>query len=170
MLSSRFLRFAIAMPPSRTPEITRGLLQGRPLQLPMGWGVCSKVDHRVGELLSNSVYKISPWRFRTVFLLTKSAYKIRLARSGSWEWGMGCQLLARTFPCRNCRGLSCSGPLATPKKSQRLPRQDKAMLHCDLRVRWKVASDLRFWAATLSPKPLLSVGFLAIWLRQRGNR
>ena len=45
------------------------------------------------------------------------------------------------------------------------------MLHCDLRVRWKVASDscdfeLRF----LSPKPLHSAGFLAIWLRERGNR
>ena len=29
----------------------------------------------------------------------------------------------------------------------RFPRQEKAMLHCDLRVRWKVASDLRFRAA-----------------------
>ena len=26
------------------------------------------------------------------------------------------------------------------------------MLHCDLRVRWKVASDLRFRAATSEPK------------------
>ena len=26
-------------------------------------------------------------------------------------------------------------------------RREKAMLHCDLRVRWKVASDLRFRAA-----------------------
>ena len=45
------------------------------------------------------------------------------------------------------------------------------MLHCDLRVRWKVASDLRFRAAISEPKtgPLLCVGFLAIWLRQRRN-
>ena len=43
------------------------------------------------------------------------------------------------------------------------------MLHCDLRVRWKVASDLRFRAAISEPKPLPSAGFLAIWLRQRGN-
>ena len=34
----------------------------------------------------------------------------------------------------------------------RFPRQEKAMLHCDLRVRWKVASDLRFWAAISEPK------------------
>ena len=26
------------------------------------------------------------------------------------------------------------------------------MLHCDSRVRWKVASDLRFWAAICEPK------------------
>ena len=39
-----------------------------------------------------------------------------------------------------------------PQKSQRFPREDKAMLHCDLRVRWKVASDLRFRAAISEPK------------------
>ena len=48
-------------------------------------------------------------------------------------------------------------------------KQEKAMLHCDLRVRWKVASDLRFRAAISGPEPLFSAGFLAIWLRQRGN-
>ena len=42
--------------------------------------------------------------------------------------------------------------------------------HCDLRVRWKVASDVRFRVAISGSKPLLSAGFLAIWLRQRGNR
>ena len=58
-----------------------------------------------------------------------------------------------------------------PQKSQRFPRQEKAMLHCDLRVRWKVASDLRFGLIYfLGPKPLLSAGFLAIWLGQGGNR
>ena len=39
-----------------------------------------------------------------------------------------------------------------PQKLQRFPRQEKAMLHCDLRVRWKVASDLRFQAAISEPK------------------
>ena len=39
-----------------------------------------------------------------------------------------------------------------PQKSQRFPRQEKAMLHSDLRVRWKVASDLRFRAAISEPK------------------
>ena len=39
-----------------------------------------------------------------------------------------------------------------PQKSQRFPRREKAMLHCDLRVRWKVASDLRFRAAISEPK------------------
>ena len=39
-----------------------------------------------------------------------------------------------------------------PQKSQRFPRQDKAILHCDLRVRWKVASGLRFRAAISEPE------------------
>ena len=42
-------------------------------------------------------------------------------------------------------------PSRTPEIA-RFPRQDKAMLHCDLRVRWKVASDLRFRAAISEPK------------------
>ena len=45
----------------------------------------------------------------------------------------------------------CDAP-REPQKSQRFPRQEKAMLHCDLRVRWKVASDLRFRAAMSEPK------------------
>ena len=42
-------------------------------------------------------------------------------------------------------------PSQTPEIA-RFPRQEKAMLHCDLRVRWKVASDLRFRAAISEPK------------------
>ena len=56
--------------------------------------------------------------------------------------GYACTLYAPHFPFPNHRG---------PKKSQRFPRQEKAMLHCDLRVRWKVASDLRFRAAISEP-------------------
>ena len=58
-------------------------------------------------------------------------------------------------------------PSRTPEIA-RFPRQEKAALHCDLRVRWKVASDLRFRAAISEPKTPSSAGFLAIWLRQRG--
>ena len=39
-----------------------------------------------------------------------------------------------------------------PQKLHRFPRQEKAMLHCDLRMRCKVASDLRFRAAMSEPK------------------
>ena len=34
-----------------------------------------------------------------------------------------------------------------PQKSERFPSREKAMLHCDLRVRCKVAGGLRFRAA-----------------------
>ena len=43
-------------------------------------------------------------------------------------------------------------PIADPRNRCDFGRQDKAMLHCDLRVRWKIASDLRFRAAISEPK------------------
>ena len=50
----------------------------------------------------------------------------------------------------------CSDVRCGHQKSQRFPRQETAMLHCDLRVRWKVASDLRFFGLRfLSPEPFL---------------
>ena len=42
-------------------------------------------------------------------------------------------------------------PPRTPETARFLT-EDKAMLHCDLRVRWKVASDLRFGAAISEPE------------------
>ena len=51
--------------------VARGLLQGIPLQIPMGWGAW----RGVGQLLSNSVCKILPRRFRTAFLLPRARTK-----------------------------------------------------------------------------------------------
>ena len=42
-------------------------------------------------------------------------------------------------------------PSRTPEIA-RFPKQETAMMHCDLRVRWKVASDVRFRAAISEPK------------------
>ena len=42
-------------------------------------------------------------------------------------------------------------PSRTPDIA-RFPRQETAMMHCDLRVRWQVASDLRFQAAISEPQ------------------
>ena len=42
-------------------------------------------------------------------------------------------------------------PSRTPEIA-RFPREETAMMHCDLRVPWKVASDLRFRAAISEPK------------------
>ena len=41
---------------------------------------------------------------------------------------------------------------ADPRNRAISETEDKAMLHCDLRVRWKVASDLRFGAAMSEPE------------------
>ena len=42
-------------------------------------------------------------------------------------------------------------PIADPR-NRAIPETRQTMLHCDLRVRWKVASDLRFRAAISEPK------------------
>ena len=51
-----------------------------------------------------------------------------------------------------------ASPLISYLLSLILSRQEKAMLHCDLRVRWKVASDLRFRVAISEPKTPSSCG------------
>ena len=61
-------------------------------------------------------------------------------------------------------------PSRTPEIA-RFPRQEKEKLHCDLRVRWKVTSDLRFRAAISEPKTPSFCGIsgdLAPF--ERGNR
>ena len=53
---------------------------------------------RVGQLLSNPVYKILPWRFRAVVLRPRACTKSGWLEVDQ-ELDMGCQLLTRTFPC-----------------------------------------------------------------------
>ena len=63
--------------------------------------------------------------------------------------------LARTNLAHRNRSDFCDLRLRCPSRTPeivRFPRQEKAMLHCDLRVRWKVASDLRFRAAISESK------------------
>ena len=43
-------------------------------------------------------------------------------------------------------------PIADPRNRSDFRDKETALLHCDLRVRWKVASDLRFLAAISEPK------------------
>ena len=43
-------------------------------------------------------------------------------------------------------------PIAESRNRYRFSKEEKAMLHCDLRLRWKVASDLRFRAAISEPR------------------
>ena len=59
-------------------------------------------------------------------------------------------------------------PTRTPEIARFL-RQEPAMMHCDLRVRLKVASDLRFRAAISEPKTPSFCGISGDWLRQRGK-
>ena len=47
---------------------------------------------------------------------------------------------------------NCDAHRVTPEIASRFPRQDKPMVHCDVRVWWKVASDLRFRAAISEPE------------------
>ena len=66
--------------------VARGLLQGRPLQLPMGWGVGEELT-KSWPILTNSVYKILLGRFCTVFLLPRARANPagqKLTKSCTW--------------------------------------------------------------------------------------
>ena len=98
--------------PGHQSGVARGLLQGRPLQLPTGRGVGAELTKSWPTFEQVCVTKSCP-AISCCFSPT-SAYKTRLARS--WpRVGHGLPTLTRTFPCWNCRGRSCSSPLATPK-------------------------------------------------------
>ena len=56
-----------------------------------------------------------------VFLLARACTKSGWLEVDK-ELDMGCQLLTRTFPGSNCRGLSCSSPLATLKHQSKLQK------------------------------------------------
>ena len=66
-----------------------------------------------------------------------------------WLMKLSCSLAHRNRSDFCDLRLRC--PTQTPEIA-RFRRQEKAMLHCDLSVRWKVASDLRFRAAISEPK------------------
>ena len=69
-----------------------------------------------------------------------------------WWWSPG---YSYNYLAHRNRSDFCDLRLRCPSRTPdiaRFPRQQKAMLHCDLRVRWKVASDLRFRAAISEPK------------------
>ena len=71
--------------------------------------------------------------------------------SGTWGWTHTWEYsLAHRNRSDFC-DLRLQCPSQTPEIA-RFQRQEKAMLHCDLRVRCKVASDLRFRAAICEPK------------------
>ena len=84
-----------------------------PCNFPWG-GELARSWPRVGQLSSTSVYKTLLGGFRTVFLLPRARTKSGWLEVDQ-QLDMGCQLLTRTFRCWDCRGLSCSSPLATPK-------------------------------------------------------
>ena len=60
--------------------VARGLLQGRPLQPPMGWGVGEELAKSWPTFEQLSVQNLI-WVISYCFSPSKSAYKIRLARN-----------------------------------------------------------------------------------------
>ena len=82
----------------------------------------------------------------------------------------------------------CDLRLRCPSRTSEIARflkQEKAMPHCDLRVRWKVASDLRFRAAISEPqtpsfcgisgdlaqstRKSLAIAMVRFWCAKRGD-
>ena len=84
------------------------------------------------------------------------------------ELSFGISSLARRNRSDFC-DLRLRCPSRTPEIA-RFPKQEKAMPHCDLRVRWKVASDLRFRAAISEPKTGSSLSFLSLFFGKRQGK
>ena len=101
-------------PPS---GVVRGLLQGRPLQLPMGWGVGKELTKSWPTFEQLCVQNLA-WAIS--YCLSPRAH----TKSGWLEVGqeldMGCQLLCHEHLRVEIAGvgLSCSNPLATPKTNE----------------------------------------------------
>ena len=86
--------------------------------------------------------------------LSRSGLKISSVWSEIFTRSIGIEFFQSQGPLgsqRFLRFLRLRCPSRTPEIAQ-LPRQEKAMLHCDLRLRWKLASDLRFQAAISEPE------------------
>ena len=77
------------------------------------------------------------------------------ARSSSSAWGHFGSRLALVWSTEIAAMFAIFAiamPVADPRNRAISEKREKAMLHCDLRVRWKVASDLRFRAAISESK------------------
>ena len=75
-----------------------------------GMGSRRGSDQELTNFWATLCTKSCPGDF-VLFFPTKSAYKSGWLEVDQ-ELEVGCQLLTRTFPCWNCRGLSCSSALA----------------------------------------------------------
>ena len=76
---------------------------------------------------------------------------IAVGVSGNWAANLGKRRNLAHQKRSDFYDLRLRCPSRTPEIAQCLT-EDKAMLHCDFRVRWKVASDLRFGAAISEPE------------------
>ena len=136
--SQRFLRFAIAIPLGTGNGVGK---QGRGNQPPYRrYGPDTEIQYRprephgLAKTSKNSLHKGSRYGISVSTPHRRYGHRLRTP------------FLRTPFP----RLLTL--PIGNPRNRKRSPGQEKAMLHCDLRLRWKVASDLRFRAAISEPK------------------
>ena len=98
--------------PPISSGVAKGLLQGEHLQLPMGWGVGEELTKSWPSFEKLCVQNLS-LAISCCFSPTKSAYKIRLARS--WpRVGHGLPTFDTKISVLKLQGSSCRGPLAMP--------------------------------------------------------
>ena len=110
---------------------------GRPPKMGLAGAICSMFPQRVARCCFPPRRRGAP----IVVMLLKQ--KVTGTRATPTAWRTEIAAIFAICDCdAHCR----------PQKSQRFRKQEKAMLHCDLRARWKIASDLRFRAAISEPK------------------
>ena len=152
--------------------VARGLLQGRPLQLPMGWGVGEELTKSWPTFEQLCVQNLA-WAISYCCLPPKARTKSGWLEVDQ-ELDMGCQLLTRTFPCWNCRGLSCCSPLATLVALYRAMRLRSGYgfeSTCDANGPWNVknTNPAKHRAVVLPPLLLVGNKELVLKVPKRGQ-
>ena len=132
-----------------------------PSILPCLWSVICQIQDYVSGIFVDLTISSSGYGIQSC-ILTNASSLLSLSLS---------VLVGLLGGAGSTAGAYFKGPYSGHLILSYLMRQEKAMLHCDLRMRdGKSLASCDFGLRFLSPKPLLSAGFLAIWLHQRGNR
>ena len=91
-----------------------------------------------------------PHFWKTTLLATPKYIQAKKASSESKKLHLQAKEISAPKSQRSLR-FAIAMPIADPRNRERFPRQETAILHCDVRLRWKVASRIKTHTSHLTP-------------------